>query len=230
MTRRGSENREQHIRPIRRAFWLIASASLWVSACAGPSATNDSLTRAVKIETTGCEFASGRTGSGFVYEGGLVVTAAHLVARASRISIDAPDMSVDDVDLVAIDLERDLAALRLHGLELPPVEASVAFSGDKGLMVGGATSGTVGYEVRRVVELTIEEVLGTERHSRSGYEIAAVTGDGDSGSGVYDEEGRLIGMVFATGPDEDTTWVTAAEEIEAFVASIPDQVDFEPCS
>lgn len=210
-----------------RVVVLLAAATV---SCSGTGATEDALNRAVVLETTGCEFASGRTGSGFIYERGTAVTAAHLVARASAVTVETAAGAIYEAEIVGIDLARDLAALQLKPLSLSKVEKSVASTGDLGLIVGGAKSGTVTYEVRRVIELTIEEVLGTERHRRSGYELAAVTGDGDSGSGVYDAGGRLVGMVFATGPDEGTTWVTAASEIEDFLASLSEYQDFVPCS
>lgn len=209
---------------------VVALFTVAIVSCSGSGPTEDALTRAVVLETTGCEFSSGRTGSGFIYGGDTAVTAAHLVARASAVTIETADAATYEAEIVGIDLARDLAALRLKAPSIPTVETIVASTGDSGLVVGGARSGTVTYEVRRVIELTIEEVLGTERHSRSGYELAAVTGDGDSGSGVYDAEGRLVGMVFATGPDEGTTWVTAAIEIEDFLASLSEYQDFVPCS
>ena len=110
------------------------------------------------------------------------------------------------------------------------VSMGSAVMGTTGWVAEGASSGTVAFEVSRVVDLTIEEVAGTERHSRRGYELEAATQDGDSGAGAYDVAGRLIGVVFASGPDEDTTWVTASSEIEDFISGIDRTVDFVPCS
>ncbi len=70
-----------------------------------------------------------------------------------------------------------------------------------------------------MVSLTIEEVLGTDLHSRRGYELDAETAAGDSGAGAYDNEGRLIGVVFATGRDGDSSWITSSIEIEDFLAA-----------
>ena len=100
----------------------------------------------------------------------------------------------------------------------------------QGWVVGGLASGTVGFEVRRVVDLSIEEVGGTERHRRRGYELAATTRDGDSGAGVYDAVGNLIGVVFASGPEDDTTWVTASNEIEQFLAGVEPDSNYDLCS
>jgi hypothetical protein len=68
--------------------------------------------------------------------------------------------------------------------------------------------------------VSIEEVLGTERHNRVGYEIDAATASGDSGAGAYDETDRLIGIVFATSADGATTWLSAGVEIQDFLAGV----------
>jgi S1-C subfamily serine protease len=184
------------------------------------SAFYDPESRAVRLETTGCEFASGRTGSAVAIGEGLLLTVAHLIVRADTVTAFVGGGHATPAEVAAVDLRRDLALLRVTGGAAPPIEMVSLEEGAAGVIVGGATSGTVSFEVRRVVELTIEEILGTDRHSRLGYELAAETKDGDSGAGAFDDAGRLVGIVFATGEDEETTWITASSELEDFVASV----------
>lgn len=82
-----------------------------------------------------------------------------------------------------------------------------------------ATSGDVAATIDEVIAIETDEVRGTTRSVRRGYVVDAATQPGDSGAGVYDEEGRLVGLLFgvSTG-DGRRSWVTAAEEIEAFLA------------
>jgi hypothetical protein len=124
-----------------------------------------------------------------------------------------------DAVVTAIDMDRDLAVLRLPPNDMPVIETSSAEVGAAGLIVGGATSGTVRFEVMDVVMLSIEEILGTDRHSRLGYELEAATTTGDSGAGAYDANDHLIGIVFATGQDGASTWITSSAEIEDFLAA-----------
>ncbi len=119
-----------------------------------------------------------------------------------------------------MDTLRDLAALTVPVVDVDRPLIGKAEAGDTGFVVGGSTSGTVDFVVRQYASLNIEEVLGTERSGRRGYEIEAVTADGDSGAGVYDQEGRLLGMVFAVTAGGGSTWVTASEEIDQFVSQI----------
>lgn len=185
-----------------------------------PSPSVTPADRAVRIETTGCGYASGRTGSGVAIGDGLVVTVAHLLVHGEGVHVTVEGGDAGGAVVAAVDLQRDLALLRLEPDGKPDVETSTAAKGDKGLIVGGATSGTGPFEVERMVDLTIEDVLGTDRHDRLGYELAAATDKGDSGAGAYDEEGRLIGIVFATSDEGAATWVTASTEIDDFVATV----------
>lgn len=145
-----------------------------------------------------------------------MLTVAHLVARSADIRVTVGGGDVSAV-VAAIDLKRDLALLQVAPNGVPAIEMTTVGTGAKGFIVGGAASGTVAFEVRDVVSLSIEEILGTDRHSRLGYELEAVTATGDSGAGAYDDQQRLIGIVFATGP-RGTAWATSTAEIEPFLA------------
>jgi S1-C subfamily serine protease len=175
--------------------------------------------RAVHIETAGCGFAPDRTGSGVAVGDGLVLTVAHLVARADGISATVGDGVGVDAVVTAVDLNLDLALLQLPPNEVPFIEMSSAGTGAEGFIVGAAASGTVPFEIKEVVSLSIEEILGTDRHSRLGYELEASTRVGDSGAGAYDGENRLIGIVFATGEEGESSWITSSAEIEGFLAA-----------
>lgn len=196
----------------------------------GFGSTTDPAARVVRLETEGCGYAAGRVGSGVAVGDGLVVTVAHLVVEAETVDAQVNGIEYPNVAVLAADRKTDLAVLRVPYEEMAGVQMSVVEKGARGLVVGGSASGTVPFEVKRVVELTIEEVFGTERHSRRGYEVAAATTDGDSGAGVYDENNNLVGIVFATSQDGATTWVTASSEIEEFLSDIERSDVYDLCN
>lgn len=202
-------------RPWRAVFATLVLAVVSI-ACSGatPAAPGD---RAVELTTTGCGYATGRTGSGVAVGDGLIVTVAHLVVQADSIAATVGGVDRGSATVVGVDLQRDLAALRLSQAILPAVDTAPAAVGDTGTIVEGAATGSVAYEVRSAVEVSIEEVLGSERHKRLGYELEALTARGDSGAGAYDEAGRLIGVVFAYSTDPRVTWITASEEVIDFL-------------
>ncbi len=205
------------MRPTQGKRWpRLALLVVAVSACA-PAVDTGAVSpedRAVLLETTGCGFASGRHGSGVAVADGVVVTAAHLVVQSDAIAVRVGESEPVPATLRHLDTTVDIAVLTTERSGLPTVLSWPGQAGDFGRIVGGAASGTVPYQIDRVVDLTIEEVLGTERHRRSGYDLVAATDSGDSGAGVYDEQNRLIGMVFAVSEEDGSTWVTASSEIE----------------
>ena len=183
-----------------------------------PSVEATPAERSVRIETTGCGSASGRTGSGIVIEDDAVVTVAHLVVRADGVSANVGASGPIEAKVTAVDLERDLALLRIEptGFDRVPMAGISGETSGTGFVIGAAVSGTLPYTIERPARISIEEVLGETRHERLGYELDAITEMGDSGAGLYDDEERLIGMVFATSDEGTTTWATASSEIQAF--------------
>ncbi|NNL47157.1 MAG: trypsin-like peptidase domain-containing protein [Acidimicrobiia bacterium] len=210
--------------PGYHALWL--AALLLVGGCgpiqlvdtrAGSDPTVDPSLRAVRLDTSGCGFASGRIGSGVAVGDELILTVAHLVARADDIEITLTSGDVVNAHVTAIDLEKDLALLLVPSTGLDDVSLASARIGTAGFIEGGAASGTVPFTVRAAVSLSIEEILGSDRFTRLGYELDARTTTGDSGAGVFNTEDRLIGLVFATGKDGAATWATASTEIARFL-------------
>ena len=131
--------------------------------------------------------------------------------------------------LVGLDTRLDLAAIRLDEASHQPVGTTRAAKGARGHIVDGSVSGTVPFEVNDIVEVSIEEVLGTQRYKRIGYEVDAATARGDSGAGAYNEEGRLIGVVFAFSTEPQVTWLTSSEELMRFLDIVRDKEQTWQC-
>ncbi len=206
------------------APWL--AAMLLVGGCGpiqlvdtrtGSDLADDPALRAVRLETSGCGFASGRIGSGVAVADELILTVAHLVARADEIQITLTSGESVHAHVTAVDLEKDLALLLVPPTGFDDVLLASAGVGASGFIEGAASSDTVPFTVRAAVSLSIEEILGSDRFTRLGYELDARTTTGDSGAGVYNTEDRLIGLVFATGKEGVSTWATASAEIAAFL-------------
>lgn len=186
---------------------------------AAPSSVGvDPMARAAILETTGCGVAAPRTGSGVAVDDGVVLTVAHLVARADTITATVGDHDPEPADVVAIDLRRDLALLRVPPNGLPPVGTALIAPTESGTIVGGSASGNLPFTVERAARMTTEEILGTETHVRSGYEVGVVTAMGDSGAGAFDRQNRLVGILFAMSDDTASSWITSADEISAFLS------------
>ncbi len=212
-----------------RALAVALMVALLVGCAPRANPADDPDRRAVHIDTRGCEAGSDTFGSGVVF-GEVIVTVAHLVVEAETLTVSIDRGPELPARVLAADLQQDLAAIHVDGLDETRVETALADQGGTGRIVDAATSGTVAYEVKRRVSLRIEDVGGSDRHSRIGYELEAATADGDSGAGAFDQEGRLIGIVFASGEDGQTTWLTASSEIEDFLDDVRTSDAYEPCS
>ncbi len=173
--------------------------------------------RAVTLRTTACGDASKTTGSGVIVGRAVVLTAAHVVVGATDVFVDGAD---EPAVVAVLDRTRDLAWLDVPSVDATPVELAQVQAGDAVRVVGGATSGTVDALVERVLAMTVDDVRSTTRSTRSGFQLDAAIDGGDSGAGVFDGDGRLVGIVFAV-PSEgsDATFAVDATEVAAVLAS-----------
>lgn len=189
----------------------------------------------MNVSTTSCGHAPPTDGSGVAFAANMVLTAAHVVAGATDVTVSMAQGEAGDPQpgvVVGYDTLRDLALIELDSDALSTaaaeagagtVDEAIVFGtlteGETGRIVGAATSGDVMATVvdRTIIEM--DEVRGSRRSQRSGYLLSAATQPGDSGSGLYDDQGRLAGLLFAVSTDDQArSWATAANEIEEFIA------------
>ena len=168
---------------------LVASAIV-VGGCRADSATAPDA-RVVSVTTTSCGDTSKTSASGVVIEEGRVLTVAHAVIGAGTVSITGTTGDTAPAAIVRLDPTRDLAVLAIDGLAGSPVRFATLTAGDR-TVIASARSGELMADVTRRATLEIDEVRGTARHRRSGYELAAPVAVGDSGAGVFDDD-RLAG-------------------------------------
>jgi S1-C subfamily serine protease len=195
-----------------RVFSVLVVGFVLVS-CAG----RDLDERAVSLSVVGCGDAFDSRVAGVVVDRDLVLTVAHAMLQADEVEVDADGVGRRG-HVVAVDRRTDLALVAVEGLGGDRVSLGSVDRGERVLFRSGLTSGDFDGEVAAIVDLRIEEALGTERVVRSGLELRAAGSVGDSGAGVYTEDGELVGLVFAVNDDgSDTVWATSATEITALI-------------
>lgn len=183
----------------------------------------------VHITGTGC--GGDVVGSGFVIEDGLVITNAHVVAGAEDLFVELPGGAALAAAIVRFDPVRDLALLEAD------VAGSVAFgeaeAGDTGTILASDRSGEttpIEYEVRRLIVATGADIYQRGDHERHALELSADIDPGDSGAGVFDEQGALVGVAFASSRSfESTTYAVASSEVRVFVEGPSDRGNPSEC-
>lgn len=185
---------------------LLAS---WVLA---PDAIDVAESRAASVTTTACGVASGTSGSAVLIEEGRALTAAHTVIGAGSVEVDFGGVT-RTAEIIGLNPRSDLALLEVPGIAAREVLLGEAEAGQQVTYVNG--SGDVQTaEVTRRVEIRIEEERSTVRSSRFGFEIDTSVELGDSGAGVFDDRGRLIGVIFGVSLSrDDRSFAVRTQEI-----------------
>ncbi len=187
------------------------------------------------VKVTGA--ACGRTlsGSGFSPAADTVVTNAHVVAGVDRPSVLRPDGRRLNATVVAFDPNRDLAVLRVNGLDQAPLPVGDGSAGDDVAVFGhprGSDALVISpARIESTIPATGVDLYGTSRVRREIHILASDLEPGDSGAAVVDTGGNVVGVAFAIAPDQPATaYALSSDELRAVLA-VPrgNAVDTGPC-
>lgn len=128
-------------------------------------------------------------GSGVFVDEDLLVTNCHVIARG-KVFLAGHRQKRLAARIMAYDTDRDLCALHVQGLDVTPAR------------IGDATTVRVGQRVYAIgtpegFELTLSEGLVSGLREAAGgryIQTTAPLSEGSSGGGLFDSEGRLIGI------------------------------------
>ena len=174
------------------------------------------------MRATGCGLVD-RLGTGAVIDDGdrtIVVTSAHTVAGSATITIER-DTRRSEVELLALDPRLDVAVLAApswagEGWPLADPTAGIRAR----LAVWNPEAGIEGSEttIRRLLRVTIEDIYLDGAHERRAFEIDATIVRGDSGAPVIDDQGSVLGIVYARSRERDgAAFAVAASELQAVI-------------
>jgi hypothetical protein len=175
----------------RKAFPAVALLVLLSSPAAaldGPEVYQRA--RVSMVQVVGVT-AEGRyhVGSGVSLPNGTVVTNCHVTRRAKRVQMFLSPR--DSARLQAADVAHDLCALYFPELHRAPVELSASRQlriGDRVYAVGFNAGNGLSYQPGEVAELF-------EHHGGMVIRTTAPFTHGASGGGLFDAEGRLVGIL-----------------------------------
>jgi S1-C subfamily serine protease len=176
-------------------------------------------------------------GSGFVYAPGRVMTNAHVLAGVSDPVVIAQGEEYDATP-VYVDPEVDIAVLVAPGLPEAPLSfaTTAAETGDDSIIMGypgGGDFWSGPARVRDRVDISGPNFRDTHTVVRDVYALYGTVRAGNSGGPLFDTDGRVLGVVFASAIDDPTTGyaLTGPQVAEAATAgsTAGTEVSTGPC-
>jgi S1-C subfamily serine protease len=158
-------------------------------------------------------------GSGFVVEGGLVVTNAHVVAGVASPEVQLQDGGSFSATTILFDPGLDVAVLRPSDNVAAPLrlDPSTLDRGAEGAVLGFPGGGDLSGEraaVRRTIPAVGRDIYGEDVIRRDVYELQAAVRPGNSGGPFVTTDGDVAGMVFAASTtDEGVGYALTAGEV-----------------
>ena len=152
------------------------------------------------------QYVTSGAGSGVIYsEDGYILTNNHVIEGASTIKVTMHSGKEYDATLVAADNQSDIAVIKINAKGLDPVtlneemklsvgDLAVAIGNPLGTLAGTATEGIIS---------GLERDITLEGKSMTLLQISASINPGNSGGGVFDQYGKLIGLVVAKSSGSD---------------------------
>ena len=157
-------------------------------------------------------------GSGFVVSNDRVITNAHVVAGATSVLVRT-GTTTTRANLVTFDPERDLAILSVASLEVPPLSFGNSLQpGASAYAAGFPGNGpfTISpMRVRAQLDARGTDIYQTETVDRSIYSLRGTIRPGNSGGPLLDQNGSVVGVVFARSlSDKDTGYALTLSELQ----------------
>lgn len=162
----------------------------------------------IEAVMTSCNRAA--TGSGWVVAPERVVTNAHVVAGASRVSLQIGGTGrAYRAEVVAFDPDLDLAILDVPGLSAPALDRDSSLATGESAVVAGFPRGGP-YRTEPVRSAGEVNALGRDIHdqnpvTRQIYVLHGTVQPGNSGGPLLTAEGNVAGTVFAKSLADDET-------------------------
>ena len=163
-------------------------------------------TESVSTDSWVNQYVTEGAGSGVVYsEDGYILTNNHVIEGASNITVSMHDGTEYDATLVATDSQSDIAVLKIDATGLTPVTFGDSDSlsvGDLAVVIGNPLGTLAGTATDGIVS-GLEREITLNGKNMTLMQISASVNPGNSGGGVFDQYGNLIGLVVAKSSGSD---------------------------
>ena len=174
----------------------------------------------------GQQIVSG-AGSGVIFTAdGYIITNAHVVEGAQQITVKLNDGTTYNATLIGSDSQSDIAVIKIEATGLTP-----AVLGDSDTIAIGETAIAVGNPSNLGVTSTdgiisaLNRSVTVEGNTMNLIQTSAAISPGNSGGGLFNSKGELIGIVNAKNADENAEGLGFAIPINTAKAVAQDLIE-----
>lgn len=178
-------------------------------------------TETVKTGSFFSQSISQGAGSGVIIDSdGYIATCYHVIQGASTITVTLPDGSTYDGKVHGYDVDNDLAVVKIEASGL----SAAVFADSSKLKVGetvfaiGNPLGSLGGTVTDGIVSALDREVSVEGQEMTLLQTSAAVNHGNSGGGLFNSRGELIGIVNAK---------SAGEDVEGLGFAIPSSIVLE---
>lgn len=196
-----------------------------ISAKVGPSVV-EVTTEAVTTNRFFGEYVESGAGSGVIISAdGYLVTNHHVVSGASQVRVRLSDGTEYDAKVVGSDSKTDIAVLKIDATGLTPVVVgdSDALQVGEFVLAVGNPLGRLGGTVTDGIISALDRDVTVNNESMHLLQMNAAVSPGNSGGGLFNDRGELIGIVNAKSAESEAeglgfaipsnTAISVAEEL-----------------
>ncbi|MDR0433770.1 MAG: trypsin-like peptidase domain-containing protein [Gracilibacteraceae bacterium] len=146
------------------------------------------------------QYISEGAGSGVIVSAdGYIATNNHVVANARKITVHLSDGQTHEATLISTDQNTDLAVLKIDAANLTPVvfgDSSQLQVGDLAVVIGNPL-GQLGGTVTSGIISALDRSITLENQTMRLLQTDAAVNPGNSGGGLFNSRGDLVGIVVA---------------------------------
>lgn len=158
---------------------------------------------------------------------GYIVTNYHVVEGARQITVTLHDDSTYTATVVGSDQQSDIALLKIDATGLTPAVLGDSDSVQVGEVViaVGNPMGTLGGTVTDGIVSALNRDISVEGNEMTLMQTSAAISPGNSGGGLFNTNGELIGIVNAKYSDEDAEGLGFAIPVNAMKTVVQDLLE-----
>lgn len=158
---------------------------------------------------------------------GYIVTNYHVVEGARQISVTLHDDSTYTATVVGSDQQSDIALLKIDATGLTPAVLGDSDSVQVGEVViaVGNPMGTLGGTVTDGIVSALNRDISVEGNEMTLMQTSAAISPGNSGGGLFNTNGELIGIVNAKYSDEDAEGLGFAIPVNTMKTVVQDLLE-----